>query len=61
MLDIKTIESDLLRMKIEIDRVLDSMSDSALIQRNGSIKGRRFHVQNTLRQMQLRNQWKVSQ
>uniref|UniRef100_A0A914E3J4 Glutaredoxin domain-containing protein n=1 Tax=Acrobeloides nanus TaxID=290746 RepID=A0A914E3J4_9BILA len=45
-------------MKIEIDRVLDSLSDSALIQRNGSIKGRRFHVQNTLRKMQLRNQWK---
>uniref|UniRef100_A0A7E4ZXV1 Glutaredoxin domain-containing protein n=1 Tax=Panagrellus redivivus TaxID=6233 RepID=A0A7E4ZXV1_PANRE len=58
MVDFKRIESDLLRIKLEIERALDENNDYALIQRNGSVRGRKFHVFNTMRKMQLRSQWK---
>ena len=60
MISLKTIEADLLRIKLELDRALDDQNNNNLIQRNGSVRGRKFHVYNTLRKMQLRNQWKVS-
>lgn len=58
-IDLKGIEADLLRIKLEIDRALEHQSNLDLIQRNGSVRGRRFHVYKTLRKMELRNQWKV--
>jgi glutaredoxin domain-containing cysteine-rich protein 1 len=58
MVDLGTIEADLRRMQLEIDRVLRLQADLTLIQRHGSVRGREFHVYNTLRRFQLRNQWK---
>lgn len=59
-LDLKKIEADLLRIKIELEKALDSPANLNLIQRNGSVRGKRFHVLNTIRRMEMKNQWKVS-
>lgn len=59
MIDLDAVEADLRRMQLEIERVLRLQSDTNLIQRHGSVRGRQFHVYNTLRRIQLRNQWKV--
>uniref|UniRef100_A0AC34RC91 Glutaredoxin domain-containing protein n=1 Tax=Panagrolaimus sp. JU765 TaxID=591449 RepID=A0AC34RC91_9BILA len=57
-LDLKKIEADLLRIKIELEKALDSPANLNLIQRNGSVRGKRFHVLNTIRRMEMKNQWK---
>ncbi|KAI1729830.1 glutaredoxin domain-containing cysteine-rich protein [Ditylenchus destructor] len=61
MASLDMIEADLLRVKLEIERVLNLQlpdDNVALIERNGSVRGRRFHVYNTLKRMKMRNQWK---
>uniref|UniRef100_A0A915D4I8 Glutaredoxin domain-containing protein n=1 Tax=Ditylenchus dipsaci TaxID=166011 RepID=A0A915D4I8_9BILA len=62
MTSLETIEVDLLRIKLEIQRVLNQQNpaENLLIKReNGSVRGRKFHVYNTLKRFHLRNQWKA--
>ncbi|KAK0416625.1 hypothetical protein QR680_012595 [Steinernema hermaphroditum] len=55
---IRAIEEDLHRMRLEIERFLDCHPPAAVLSRNGSVRGRKLLVYNTLRKIRLRNRWK---
>ncbi|KAK6743936.1 hypothetical protein RB195_010933 [Necator americanus] len=57
VLDIAAIILDLHRMRLELERSLES-SEEALLTRHGSVRGRRMHVFNTIRMMRMKSQWK---
>lgn len=60
-MDVKLIEKDVQRMQLEVERLLNLVSEQAevLLSRQGSIRGRKFHVHNTIRRMIYRNTWRV--
>ncbi|KAK5975149.1 Glutaredoxin domain-containing protein, partial [Trichostrongylus colubriformis] len=55
-IDLAAILLDLHRMRLELERSLDS-SEETLLMRKGSIRGRKLHVFNTIRMMQIKSQW----
>lgn len=55
-LNLPAILLDLHRMRLELERSLES-SEGALLTRHGSIRGRRLHVFNTIRMMRIKAQW----
>ncbi|TKR77500.1 hypothetical protein L596_018462 [Steinernema carpocapsae] len=55
---IRLIEEDLHRMRLEIERFLDSQPPVAVLSRTGSVRGKKLHVYNTLRKFKLQNHWK---
>ncbi|KAE9418936.1 hypothetical protein Angca_002334, partial [Angiostrongylus cantonensis] len=55
-LDLAAILLDLQRMRLELERSLES-SQEMLIIRKGSIRGRNLHVFNTIRMMRIKSQW----
>uniref|UniRef100_A0A158P8B5 K-box domain-containing protein n=1 Tax=Angiostrongylus cantonensis TaxID=6313 RepID=A0A158P8B5_ANGCA len=57
-LDLAAILLDLQRMRLELERSLES-SQEMLIIRKGSIRGRNLHVFNTIRMMRIKSQWQV--
>ena len=56
-LDIRAMLLDLHRMRLELERELDQ--EQSLLTRDGSVRGRKLHVFNTIRRMRNKEQWKV--
>ncbi|XGW15401.1 hypothetical protein V3C99_001127 [Haemonchus contortus] len=55
-IDFAAILLDLHRMRLELERSLETC-DETLLTRQGSVRGRKLHVFNTVRMMRIRSQW----
>uniref|UniRef100_A0A1I7WYN2 Glutaredoxin domain-containing protein n=1 Tax=Heterorhabditis bacteriophora TaxID=37862 RepID=A0A1I7WYN2_HETBA len=55
-LDLRIMLLDMHRMRLELERSLDE--EKTLLMREGSVRGRKLHVFNTIRMMWNKSQWK---